>query len=99
MRVVTLAGVVLLAAALEAQSPQQSFRAGGRIYGHVLDPRTGRPARGRLAAVVAPRAIESEAWTKAVLVNGRDWSARHTPPGWRAFLCDDGGPASCGWVQ
>lgn len=74
------------------------FRAEGRIYGHVLDPRTGYPAGGFLAAVVAPHAIDSEAWTKAVLLNGRRWSARHTPPGWRAFLCEDDRRSSCAWL-
>lgn len=66
----------------------KSFRDGGRLYGHILDPRTGRPAAGYLAAVVAPRTIDSEAWTKAVLVNGRDWSSRNTPQNWRVFVCE-----------
>jgi thiamine biosynthesis lipoprotein len=73
-------------------------RADGRVYGHVLDPRTGYPAPGFLAAVVAPRTLDSEAWTKAVLVNGREWSARHTPLGWRVFLCEDDRRTSCGWL-
>jgi thiamine biosynthesis lipoprotein len=77
----------------------RSFRANGRTYGHVLDPRTGVPVAAMLAAVVSPRAIDSEAWTKAVLVNGRAWSARHTPREWRALLCDDDRPDSCGWVR
>jgi thiamine biosynthesis lipoprotein len=76
----------------------KSFRADGRVYGHILDPRTGHPAAGLLAAVVAPRTLDGEAWTKAVLVNGREWSARHTPRGWRVFLCEDDRPSSCGWV-
>jgi FAD:protein FMN transferase len=75
------------------------FRVEGRMQGHILDPRTGRPAPAVLAAVIAPRALDSEAWTKAVLVNGRRWAAAHTPAGWRAWLCDDEAPASCGWVR
>jgi thiamine biosynthesis lipoprotein len=74
------------------------FRADGRTWGHVIDPRNGYPTGGFLAAVVAPQAIDSEAWTKAVLVNGRDWSSRHTPRGWRAFLCEEDRPSSCAWL-
>jgi FAD:protein FMN transferase len=75
------------------------FRVEGRMQGHILDPRTGRPAAGVLAAVIAPRALDSEAWTKAVLVNGRQWAAGHTPAGWRAWLCEDEAPESCAWVR
>ncbi len=77
----------------------KSFEAKGRTYGHVIDPRTGAPVASTLAAVVAPRAIDSEAWTKAVLVNGRAWASRHTPDGWRALLCEDNRPSSCAWVR
>jgi thiamine biosynthesis lipoprotein len=73
------------------------FRADERTFGHVLDPRSGYPTGGVLAAVVAPRALDSEAWTKAVLVNGREWSAQHTPAGWRVLLCDGDRPSSCAW--
>jgi thiamine biosynthesis lipoprotein len=74
------------------------FRAGGQVYGHILDPRTGYPAGGFLAAVVAPRALDSEAWTKAVLLNTRGWSVRHTPQGWRALFCEDNRRSSCKWL-
>lgn len=43
----------------------------GRRYGHVLDPRTGRPLeRDLLAAVVAPSAELAEALSKALLILG-----------------------------
>jgi FAD:protein FMN transferase len=47
---------------------------GGRFYGHVLDPRAGRPAeRGVLSAtVVVDRAVDSEALAKACVVLGAD---------------------------
>jgi thiamine biosynthesis lipoprotein len=77
----------------------RSFIAAGRRYGHIVDPRTGYPAGGFLAAVVAPRAIESEAWTKAALLNGPSWTAAHTPAGWRVFLCHSDEVSSCRWIR
>lgn len=44
---------------------------GGRRYGHVLDPRSGRPlTRRRQALVVAADATDAEALSKALLVLG-----------------------------
>jgi thiamine biosynthesis lipoprotein len=49
----------------------QSIEIGGRRYGHVLDPRSGRPLERELEAyVVAPDAAQAEALSKAVLVLG-----------------------------
>lgn len=51
----------------------KAFEAGGKTYGHVLDPRLGRPVDGAvLAAVVLPSATESDALSTALLVLGRD---------------------------
>ncbi|GDY22074.1 hypothetical protein LBMAG56_34210 [Verrucomicrobiota bacterium] len=47
------------------------FTANGRTYGHVLDPRTGRPTRrAQLAAVVLPSATDSDAFSTALLTLG-----------------------------
>lgn len=45
----------------------------GELLGHIIDPRTGAPARGaHLAAVICDSATEAEAWSTALLVlNGR----------------------------
>jgi len=49
----------------------RSFTAGGRTYGHVLDPRVGAPVEGAvMAAVVAPSAADSDALSTALLVLG-----------------------------
>lgn len=49
----------------------KSFVDGGREFGHVLDPRTGRPAQSALAAaVVAPSAAVGDALSTALLVLG-----------------------------
>ncbi len=47
------------------------FAADGKIYGHVIDPRTGTPTQAaQLAAVVLPSATESDAFSTALLVSG-----------------------------
>jgi thiamine biosynthesis lipoprotein len=47
------------------------FEADGRVYGHILDPRTGEPAAGALlAAVVLPSATETDALSTALLTLG-----------------------------
>jgi thiamine biosynthesis lipoprotein len=52
-------------------SGTQYFRHRGKRYGHILDPRTGRPAEGVLSAtVLAPTAAEADALSTAVYVLG-----------------------------
>ena len=59
-------------------SYEKFFRAEGKIYSHIMDPRTGYPAQGMLSvSVVAPRTIDSEAWAKPFFINGRQWAAKH----------------------
>ena len=46
----------------------RAFRAGGKNYGHIIDPRTGRPAEhARLSAVVLRSATETDALSTALL--------------------------------
>ena len=76
-------------------SYERFFRAGGRVYSHIMDPRTGYPAQGTASvSVVAPRTLDSEAWTKPYFVNGRAWTVTQAPPAFRIFLCDD----RCSWI-
>lgn len=76
---------------------EKFFEADGRIYSHIMDPRTGMPARGVVSvSVLAPSTLDSEAWTKAFFVNGRDWSVKNSPEGFRVFLCPEGRP--CSWL-
>jgi thiamine biosynthesis lipoprotein len=50
---------------------EQFFEADGKRYGHLLDPRTGRPVEGRLCVwVIAPSAAESDALSTAFIVLG-----------------------------
>lgn len=79
---------------------EKFFRVGRRTYSHIMDPRTGYPSQGMYSvSVIAPRGIDSEAWTKPVYIQGRQWAAKHLPTGFRAFLCEDRGEAQCAWLQ
>jgi len=81
-------------------SYEKFFRAEGRIYAHIMDPRTGYPAQGSLSvSVMAPRTIDSEAWAKPYFVNGRQWAARHKPEDFRVFFCEDRMEQPCAWLQ
>jgi thiamine biosynthesis lipoprotein len=67
----------------------RSFEAGGKTYGHVLDPRAGRPTdRALLAAVALPSATETDALSTALLVAGRPGAGRigRLRPGMRTLL-------------
>ena len=92
------ATVVLRDEALSTSgSYEKFFEVGGKRYGHILDPRTGRPAGGVSAvSVIAPRTIDTEAWATALFVNGGEWARRHPVPKSRTFLCSENGP--CGWL-
>jgi FAD:protein FMN transferase len=81
-------------------SYEKFFRAEGRIYAHIMDPRTGYPAQGSVAvSVVTPRTIDSEAWAKPYFVNGRQWAAKHKPKDFRVFFCEDRTDKPCVWLQ
>lgn len=75
---------------------EKFFVAGGTTYSHIMDPRTGMPARGMLSvSVIAPRTIDSEAWTKPIFIQGRQWAAQKKPKEFRVFLCEDRTEIAC----
>jgi thiamine biosynthesis lipoprotein len=79
---------------------EKYFRAEGRMYSHIMDPRTGWPAQGVLSvSVICPRTTDSEAWTKPFYINGRKWAAEHKPKGFRVYLCEDRSDSACAWLQ
>jgi thiamine biosynthesis lipoprotein len=79
---------------------EKFFVAGGKTYSHIFDPRTGYPAQGMLSvSVIAPRTIDSEAWTKPIFIQGRSWSRQHSPRNFRIFLCEDRLEMACAWLQ
>jgi len=69
---------------------EKFFTAEGKLYSHIMDPRTGFPSQGMIqVSVITPRCIDSEAWTKPVYIQGRDWAENHLPKGFRAYVCED----------
>ncbi|MEW6746069.1 MAG: FAD:protein FMN transferase [Planctomycetota bacterium] len=67
LAVVTLRDRALSVSALHGRS----VSANGRNYGHLLDPRTGRPAEGvLLVAVIAASATRADAWSTALAAAG-----------------------------
>lgn len=79
---------------------EKFFEADGKVYAHIMDPRTGYPAPGMLSvSIVSPRTIDSEAWCKPFFINGRAWASKHKPEGTRAYFCEDRADQSCVWLQ
>jgi thiamine biosynthesis lipoprotein len=98
----TVADIVLKDQSMSTSGNYEKFfYADGKIYSHIMDPRTGYPAQGTLSvSVIAPRTIDTEAWTKPLFVNGRRWAAQHKPKGFRVFFCEDKPESNpCGWLQ
>jgi thiamine biosynthesis lipoprotein len=79
---------------------EKFFESKGRIYSHIMDPRTGEPAQGTLSvSVVAPRTIDSEVWAKPYFVNGRAWTQAHKPSEFKVFFCEDKADRACVWLR
>ena len=63
---------VPLAAGISTSGKYEQFvSAHGRTYGHIMDPRTGRPAEGLIAVtVLSPSAMTCDAWDTPLFVLG-----------------------------
>ena len=56
----------------------QFFELAGKTYGHVLDPRTARPAEGtESASCIAESAAEADAISTAFFIAGTDWTTEY----------------------
>ena len=56
---------------------EQFVDASGKRYGHILDPRTGGPVEGMAqVTVLAPTAMQADAWATAMFVLGGDEGRR-----------------------
>jgi thiamine biosynthesis lipoprotein len=81
-------------------SYEKFFYAEGRLWSHIMDPRTGYPSTGTLSvSVITPKTIDSEAWAKPYYILGRDWTLKHKPKDFRVFLCEDRSDVPCAWLQ
>jgi thiamine biosynthesis lipoprotein len=79
---------------------EKFFYAEGTMYSHIMDPRTGYPSQGMLStSVIAPRTLDSEAWTKPYYILGRQWAAKHKHKDFRVFFCEARPGATCEWLQ
>jgi thiamine biosynthesis lipoprotein len=75
---------------------EQFFEAGGRRYGHVIDPRTGWPAEGVLSATAAcADAAAADALSTAFLIGGPALAERYCAdhPGTLALLTLEAEPS------
>jgi thiamine biosynthesis lipoprotein len=71
----------------------QHFEVDGRVYGHILDPRTGEPAFGPASVtVVAPTAAEADALSTAFYLLGPERAAAYieTHPSVGAIFVTEG---------
>jgi FAD:protein FMN transferase len=78
---------------------EQFFRAEGRLFSHIMDPRTGFPSQGMLSvSVITPQTIDSEAWAKPYYILGPNWTAQHKQKDYRVFFCEDKPGKRCEWL-
>jgi FAD:protein FMN transferase len=79
---------------------EKFFYAEGKMYSHIMDPRTGYPSQGMLStSVIAPRTLDSEAWTKPYYILGPKWAAQHRHNDFRVYFCEARPGAKCDWLQ
>ncbi len=81
-------------------STEKFFRAEGRALRPYHGPADGIPgaqASGSVS-VIAPRAIDSEAWAKPYFIHGREWTEKHKPEEFRVCFCDDRTEEPCAWL-
>jgi FAD:protein FMN transferase len=78
---------------------EKFFWADGKLYSHIMDPRTGFPAEGMLSvSIVAPQTLDSEIWAKPYYILGRAWTEQHKAKQFRVFLCENKAGVNCSWL-
>ena len=79
---------------------EKFFWAEGKLYSHIMDPRTGYPSEGMLSvSIVSPVTLDSEVWAKPYYILGRAWTEHHKPKEFRVLMCEDKPEAGCAWLQ
>ena len=80
-------------------SYEKFFWADGKVYSHIMDPRTGYPAEGTLSvSVLSPKTLDSEVWAKPYFILGAGWIQRHEPADFKALFCGDNEAGGCKWI-
>lgn len=78
---------------------EKFFWEDGKIWGHIMDPRTGYSSMDTLAvSVIASKAVDSEAWTKPYFILGHAWTEKHKPPNFRVFYSEGKPHSPCAWL-
>ncbi len=78
---------------------EKFFFAEGKMWSHIMDPRTGYPSMGMLSvSIITPKTLDSEAWCKPYYILGRDWTLKHKPKDFRVFMCEDRSDVPCAWL-
>jgi thiamine biosynthesis lipoprotein len=79
---------------------EKFFWAEGKLYSHIMDPRTGYPSQGMLSvSIVSPKTLDSEIWAKPYYILGRAWTQQHKPRDFRVLMCEDKPGAACAWLR
>lgn len=80
-------------------SYEKFFQVDGVMYSHIMDPRTGIPARGTLSvSIISPSTLDSEVWAKPYFIQGKQWAAAHKPNDFRVYFCEDKAETPCAWL-
>lgn len=80
-------------------SYEKSLWADGKIWSHIIDPRSGCPAVGTLSvSIITAKALDSEAWAKPYYIQGRSWTERHKLPQFSVFYCEDKPSTPGAWL-
>lgn len=78
---------------------EKFFWANGKLYSHIMDPRTGYPSEGVLSvSVISGRTLDSEIWAKPYYILGPAWTEQHKPKAFRVLMCEDKPGARCTWL-
>jgi thiamine biosynthesis lipoprotein len=79
---------------------EKFFYADGKLWSHIMDPRTGYPSQGMLSvSVIAPKTLDSEVWAKPYFILGRRWTAEHKDRRFKVFLCEETSEQPCSWIN
>ena len=80
---------------------EKFFEAEGKMYSHIMDPRTGYPGAGNAVGFRDRAHARSTArpGPSPIFIHGRQWAARHKPKDFACFFCEDRTEQACAWLQ